>query len=78
MKVQAVGVCGNDGGGGDCEADGREATGTESTGRGGHVTQERNSVSDYVLLEIFWGTDKSFRCVMETPSEPKDDYKFDM
>ena len=48
MKVQAVDVCGNDGGGGDCEADGREAT--ESTGRGGHVTQERNSVSDYVLL----------------------------
>ena len=38
--------CGNDGGGGDCEADGREAT--ESTGRGGHVT--RNSVSDYVPL----------------------------
>ncbi len=24
MKVQAVDVCGNDGGGGDCEADGRE------------------------------------------------------
>ena len=35
MKVQAVDVCENDGGGGDseCEADGREATG--STGRGG-------------------------------------------
>ena len=33
MKVQAVDVCGNDGGGGDCEADGREAI-------GGHVTQE--------------------------------------
>jgi hypothetical protein len=50
MKEQAVDVCGNDGGGGDncdCEADGREATG--STGRGGNVTQERNSVSDYVL-----------------------------
>jgi len=51
MKVQALDVCGNDGGGGDCEADGREATG--STGRGGHVTQERNSVSDYVLLQYF-------------------------
>ena len=36
MKVQAVDVCGNDGGGGDCEADGREATG--STGRGGRDT----------------------------------------
>jgi len=46
-----VGCCGNDGGGGDCEADGREATG--STGRGGHVTQERNSVSDYVFLQYF-------------------------
>ena len=48
MKVQAVDVFGNAGGGGDCEANGREATG--STGRGGHVTQEPNSVSDYVLL----------------------------
>ena len=51
MKEQAVDVCGNDGGGGDncdCEADGREATG--STGRGGHVTQEPNSVSDYVSI----------------------------
>ncbi len=28
MKVEAVDVCGNDGGGGDCEADGREATGS--------------------------------------------------
>jgi len=48
-EVQEVDVCGNDGGGGDncdCE-DGREATG--STGRGGNVKQERNSVSDYVL-----------------------------
>ena len=36
MKVEAVDVCGNEGGGGDCEADGREATG--STERGGHVT----------------------------------------
>ena len=51
MKVQAVvplDVCGNDCGCGDCEADGREETG--STGRGGHVTQEPNSVSDYVLF----------------------------
>ena len=36
MKVEAVDVCGNDGGGGDCEADRREVTG--STERGGHVT----------------------------------------
>ncbi len=36
MKVESVDVCGNDGGGSDCEADGREATG--STERGGHVT----------------------------------------
>jgi hypothetical protein len=38
----------HDGGGGDCEADEREATG--STRRGGYVTQEQNSVSDNVLL----------------------------
>ena len=45
MKVEAVDVCGNDGGGGDCEADGREATG--STARGGHVTTvgRRNEIA---------------------------------
>ena len=40
IKVQAVDVCGNEGGGGDncdCE-DGREATG--STGRGGNVIRD--------------------------------------
>ena len=76
MKLQAVDACGSDGGGGDCEADGREATG--STGRGGHVTQERTAFLTTFSFIIFWETGKSFRCVMETPSEPKDDYKFDM
>jgi hypothetical protein len=74
IKVQAVDVFRNDCGGGDCEADGREATG--STWRG----CEAESKQRFLLssLTVFWETGKSFRCVKETPSEPKEDSKFDM
>jgi len=59
ILCERVDVCGNDCGGGDCDADGREATG--STGRGGHVTQERNSVSDYVLFYNILGNRKELQ-----------------
>jgi hypothetical protein len=46
---------------------------------GGHVTQERNSASDWFSYNILGNRKElQMRCVIETPLEPKDDSKFDM
>jgi hypothetical protein len=69
----------HDGGGGDCEADEREVYRGDGKHEEGWVcdpgTKQRFRQRSLIILR---GTGKSFRCVVETPSEPKDESKFDM